>query len=385
MPAVLAGATTVTAAGNRRAGFLELLTGAVAAAPPGRDALRLAERFLTPTDSTQRFLLGRNEQAAELLRHARIDGIIDDYAVETSWQGHRIVKSADVPAQAMVVNCALSIRPSSALRRLSHLGLQHCLNYADLLSAYPGLVPEPAFVRQTRMDVREHRVQWLSLFDRLSDACSRRTLHDVLAFRLSADPVSLQKYPVRFSEQYFEDFLRLEREVFVDAGGYDGDTTAEFCRRHPDYERVVLFEPSSRNMLRARHRLAGLRNIEFIEKGLSDGIGTLAFDPDAGSASAVLPDGSCRIPVTTLDAAVRHPVSFIKMDLEGWEMQALLGSAGHIRHEGPKLAISVYHSASDFWRIPELVLGLHEDYELHLRHYTEGWSETVMFFVPTHA
>jgi hypothetical protein len=73
---------------------------------------------------------------------------------------------------------------------------------------------------------------------------------------------------------------------------------------------------------------------------------------------------------------------FIKMDLEGWELKALQGAVRHIREDHPKLAIAVYHHPSDFWRIPEFILSIRDDYDLYLRHYTEGWSETVMYFVP---
>ena len=135
-------------------------------------------------------------------------------------------------------------------------------------------------------------------------------------------------------------------------------------------------------MLIAKKRLASHRNIEFIKLGISDVCGTLSFNADAGSASAVAVDGSCRIEVTTLYEAIKEIVTFIKMDLEGWELKALEGCKQHILRDHPKLAISVYHSASDFWRIPEYIFSVRRDYNVYLRHYTEGWSETVMYFVP---
>lgn len=66
-------------------------------------------------------------------------------------------------------------------------------------------------------------------------------------------------------------------------------------------------------------------------------------------------------------------LTFIKIDLEGWELKALYGAVRHIAEDHPKLAISVYHHAGDFWRI-------RDDYQVFLRHYTEGWSESVMYF-----
>ena len=173
-----------------------------------------------------------------------------------------------------------------------------------------------------------------------------------------------------------------KKTVFVDAGGFDGDTTVGFCRRNPDYQKVLLFEPSAVNLQKARERLKDFHSITYIEKGLSDQAGILAFNPDAGSASAVSGAGSCKIAVTTLDEEVQSPVTFVKMDLEGWELKALTGAERHIRNDYPHLAIAAYHHPAHFWQIFEQVGAVRRDYKVYLRHYTEGWSESVLFFVP---
>ena len=68
------------------------------------------------------------------------------------------------------------------------------------------------------------------------------------------------------------------------------------------------------------------------------------------------------------------------MDLEGWEMNALQGSRGHIKLDRPKLAIAVYHHAKDLRLTYEYINKFDHEYKLYLRHYTQGWSETVMYF-----
>jgi len=77
---------------------------------------------------------------------------------------------------------------------------------------------------------------------------------------------------------------------------------------------------------------------------------------------------------------VEEPVTFIKMDLEGWEMKALAGAKRHIATNRPKLALAVYHKAADFRLIHDFVSSFNHGYKIYLRHYTQGWSETVMFF-----
>jgi FkbM family methyltransferase len=65
------------------------------------------------------------------------------------------------------------------------------------------------------------------------------------------------------------------------------------------------------------------------------------------------------VPLTTIDKLVdelRLPsVDFVKMDIEGAEMQALKGAVATVRRFHPRMAISVEHRPSDPDRILELV------------------------------
>ena len=73
-----------------------------------------------------------------------------------------------------------------------------------------------------------------------------------------------------------------------------------------------------------------------------------------------------------LDDDINEPVTFIKMDIEGFELDALMGSKHHIIMEKPKLAICVYHKPDDLWQIPEYILQLNPSYKLYLRQYKAG-------------
>jgi hypothetical protein len=73
---------------------------------------------------------------------------------------------------------------------------------------------------------------------------------------------------------------------------------------------------------------------------------------------------------------------YIKMDIEGWEMNALKGAENLIKTLKPKLAICVYHKPNDFLEIYNYIKELNPNYKIYLRHYTEGVVETVMYFIP---
>jgi hypothetical protein len=74
-------------------------------------------------------------------------------------------------------------------------------------------------------------------------------------------------------------------------------------------------------------------------------------------------------------------VDFIKMDIEGTELQALRGAVQTVQRYKPKLAISVYHRLADFYEIPEYLDSLSLGYRFFLRHYTIHAEETVLFAV----
>ena len=71
------------------------------------------------------------------------------------------------------------------------------------------------------------------------------------------------------------------------------------------------------------------------------------------------------------------------MNLEGYEIPAILGAKNHIKNDYPKLAICTYHIISDIWEIPMLLHMIRPDYNYYLRHYQEDQNwETVLYAIP---
>jgi FkbM family methyltransferase len=173
--------------------------------------------------------------------------------------------------------------------------------------------------------------------------------------------------------------LSIKTEVFVDGGGCKGETTQLFASLFPDYQRIDIFEPDERNIVDAGALVSQIPRSCFHPIGLSDVSGTLYFDSGQGSASSVSEEGDVAISVDALDNVLLD-ATFIKLDLEGWELHALKGSEQNIRANKPKLAIGAYHRPHDFLDISDWVLGVRPDYRVALRHYTESWTESVLYF-----
>jgi FkbM family methyltransferase len=342
-----------------------------------------AKKYFDVNSKANRYAIGKNAETLRLHEISPLKGIIDDFAPQGSfWHDIPIVKTADVPINAIIANCSTSISPVNVKQNLIRSGHDNVIGINDLVVASNGLFQWPNFVQSMRADLLKNTSAWQRLYDSLVDEESRQTFFDIVRFRLSAEVDLMKSYRVRVQEQYLEPFMRYQHETFVDAGGFDGDTTEAFAKKYNDYLKILFFEPSRKNMLAAHRRLADFRDIQYYDKGLSDNRATLRFDPNAGSASALSVLGSETIEVDKLDQLVDQPVTFIKMDLEGWELNALKGSIRHLKDDRPKLAIAAYHDSPDFRLIFEFIENLDIGYDVFMRHYTQGWSETVLFFRP---
>lgn len=82
------------------------------------------------------------------------------------------------------------------------------------------------------------------------------------------------------------------------------------------------------------------------------------------------------------DLFADSPLTFIKMDIEGAEYDALMGAEKVIQRDGPILAICVYHTQSDLWRIPLLVHEMLPEHKLFLRAYEGDGFQTVLYAIP---
>jgi FkbM family methyltransferase len=104
------------------------------------------------------------------------------------------------------------------------------------------------------------------------------------------------------------------------------------------YSRIYAFDPSLAKSAEAARRLSGHKNIEIVQKGLWSAEKHLTFFECAQSvgSSFVIGGGAGQaLPVTSLDTFFRvmpdeDLPTFIKMDIEGAEREALLGAAGII-------------------------------------------------------
>lgn len=331
----------------------------------------------------KKYVFGINKYARYISELAVVDGYIDEITSDDTWMGKPVLRLDQIEDDAMVVSAVTNAKPKTAINKLKNFGKFRYLDYFSFAEASGGLIPQIEPITETRSDHIKNGEKYKWIRSLLSDDESRQVFDDVIGFRLTGDLSLMDSYDYAAHKQYFEPFVEFgDFEVFVDGGGFDGFTTMEFIRHCPNYKKVHFFEPNQKTLVDARNYLVDFERIDFHCLGLFDKDATLKFDTNCGSASKISKEGDSEILVSSLDKVVTEKVTFVKLDLEGAETAALIGMKSHLATDHPKLAVAVYHHPSHFWMVPEFILGVRSDYDVYLRHYTESWTETVMYFIP---
>lgn len=191
------------------------------------------------------------------------------------------------------------------------------------------------------------------------------------------------------TRQYFDlDALpHVSGECFVDGGAFDGASSLAFQRWcGDDYAHVYAFEPDAANRARCTAQFASRLpsgSYDVIPRGLWSSMGGLSFQDGQGAFSSLQQGGREFAAVGALDEELRGKrITFLKLDIEGAEQEALQGAAQILREQQPKCAISVYHKPKDIFSLPALLLEWYPNSRLYLRHYLLREYDTVLYVVP---
>lgn len=187
--------------------------------------------------------------------------------------------------------------------------------------------------------------------------------------------------------QYIEPdiFEPEEGEIFVDVGVYDLQNSFDFAIWAKNgYQKIYAFEPDPQCYCNVKmtisNQSAEFKNkIELVNKGLGAENCILDF-PAEYKGSGIYDGKTIPVEVVTLDSYLNgNPVSFVKMDVEGAEMDVLCGMRETILRHKPKMAVCIYHKPEDIFTIASYLLELVPEYKFYIRHYNSNETETVLF------
>ena len=241
----------------------------------------------------------------------------------------------------------------------------------------------------------------MEVYDLLVDEESKRIFVNILANRMAFHMAEFRIDEMASDDEYFHlPFLPLSKhEVFCDCGAYNGDTVEHFldavdgkCDYLYAYEMAKEnFGLLKKTVARMREKWDGFTEEKYklFNAGVWDQKAVLSYGKEergTGESFGVFKtDNMAYSDAVTIDETTDRPVTLIKMDIEGAELNALHGASNVLRGgtlgAPPKLAICLYHRLQDFWEIPLYVKSLVPGYKIYVRHHAEGIEGTVMYAI----
>lgn len=204
--------------------------------------------------------------------------------------------------------------------------------------------------------------------------------------------------PSRFSH-YFHPAVLPPKEGgnYLDAGAWEGDTVGEVLAFNSTAE-IIAFEPDRKNFntllrnLEMRTFGAGSNNVIPVPAGLWSDERILRFCASGDSVhtmqARVLGDhlfnsdlAYTEIKTTTIDKYLgsSNRCDFIKMDIEGAEIEALRGASQTLIDLQPRLAISAYHEPNHLWEIIKFINNINPKYRFFFGHHSSCMYESVVY------
>jgi len=296
-------------------------------------------------------------------RNIRISGIFasDGFVRKRTFAGYDVISYSEAKEKFgdMTVLLCFGSHLESVIENIKKIASEQELYAPDLPVVGEGLFTADYF--------KEHEKEIDHLRTILADDKSREVLNNLIEYRLSGKIEYLFRADTPDAENW--NLLKLsDEEIYMDLGAYTGDTVSDFLSQVNSYKSIYAVEPEDRNFRKLGENTAGLENIQLIQAAIGGEPGEIMFTHGVGRGGARGKGKTRPVPMETVDHILGGKVAtFIKMDLEGEELQAIEGARNTISTYSPQLLIAAYHRIADFWEIPEKVLSCSSDYRVYLR------------------
>lgn len=289
------------------------------------------------------------------------------------------------PDATVIVSVGDSLVMNEIRMRLLLRGFRKIVPLSDIYEIHNPLGQPDIPFEQWRSFFDRHRKYITGAFDLLADDESREVFSAFLRTHEDRRPVAIPQRPRE--EQYFPRNVSLSKGYarYVCCGAYDGDTLRTLCRMFGKVEAIACFEPEAHIYSRLTDYLRRERR-QIADRVLTWPCAVHAstmlrrFLPGDGLGSRLCEDGPAWVQCVCLDDTLpSFDPTFISMDIEGAELDALRGAECLLRDAKPDLGVCLYHSPAHAWEIPLYLNDLGLGYRFYLRNYTGFAIETVLY------
>lgn len=227
----------------------------------------------------------------------------------------------------------------------------------------------------------ENKEKIKAVYEALSTEADRYDYESVIRYKLTGWPSYLRRSERDKSAAYV--LLSVNGGVCLDCGAFTGDTVAELLSFCPNVEKVYAIEPDGASFKKLQRYAAGDGRIIPVNAAVGRAAGEVRFSAAGNRGSRAEGDGeSVAVSCISIDGLLGgERADFIKLDVEGKEIDAIDGATETIRRFKPKMLVSCYHRSEDMFELPLKILKIRSDYKLHFCHprYLPAWDCAFLF------
>lgn len=229
-------------------------------------------------------------------------------------------------------------------------------------------------------DIMKHKDLIEKVYDLLEDEESKTYFLNSLIARITHQPLYLKpNQNMRQSYCYSGENMitSVSGDVVLDCGAYIGDTAQIFISRMGNTGKIYCFEPFEGNYKRLVQWIesSGCENVEPYQFAVSNWnenkVVSASCKVSMRANIRVCENEKNEVCVRKIDSMygdIFKRVDFIKMDIEGEEVNALKGAKNTITACKPRMVISVYHETKHLWEIPLLIKEIVPEYKIYMGH-----------------
>jgi len=267
------------------------------------------------------------------------------------------------------------------IKNLRDFGFINILNMVDFYNLFPSEL-ENSFWLIKSSEYLNYKNELLRCAELWADAPSLDLYNSLLRQRFLGEYSALpepdrgrQYFPKELSDWKYP--LRL-----VDCGAYNGDSIRLARDLGIKINCVYAFEPDKENYKILSEYLRKQKNFEYKvwQLGVYSSKKKIGFIREGAEGSRISENSSNNISVINLDDFLGgFSPNYIKMDVEGAEFEAILGTQKKIKKYRPGLAICIYHSPHHIWQIPLMIQRWDLNYKFYLRSHAYNGFDIVMY------
>ncbi|MCC0034696.1 MAG: FkbM family methyltransferase [Hoeflea sp.] len=321
-----------------------------------------------------------------------VDARAEQIRGSDAWQGIELLAPHEVPdrvkSEALLAVSIVTAPVTPIMEELQGQGWRHVVPFYDVAESFRPAHPLSNGWFADSLQPAD-LVEIAGCLDAWADDLSRAHHLSFLAWRLARQEWQFAGVPVDNSNRFFIPEVRAALaggDLFLDGGAHHGSVSAAFLEATGPDSRIVAFEPDRASADQYSAWCASQpeerrSRIELLRTALDAISRTRRFHGGLGFMSQFAQSGTQEVLTGTIDAAGIAP-GFVKLHLEGGELDALKGGLATFTAARPILAVTVYHNADGIWRTAGWLRENLEGYRLFMR--THSWCGTgaVIYALP---